>query len=59
MTDNGHMLPRPSIPDTRYQPFRKHSRMNTKLVIRSCYITHVTYKGIRNGYIISDTSIVM
>ena len=36
-----------------------HSRMNTTIVIRSCYITHVTYKEIRNGYIRSDTSIVM
>ena len=33
--------------------------MNTKIVIRSCYITCVVYKEIRNGYIRSDTSIVM
>ena len=53
------MLTRLCLQDTRSQPFCKHSRMNTKIVIRSYYITHVTYKEIGNGYIRSDTSTVM
>ena len=64
MTDNGPFTSSIyrdvlCLPDTRSQPFCKHSRMNTQIVIRSCYITRVTYKEIRNGYITSDTSIVM
>ena len=60
-------LPNPSIMTfvfTGYtfsanQPICKHSQKNTKIVNRSCYITHVTYKEIRNGYIRSDTSIII
>ena len=62
MTDNGPFtssIYRLCLPDSRSRPFCKHSWMNTKMVIRSCYIKHATYKEIRNGYIISDTSIVM
>ena len=49
----------PRLSDTPSQPFCKHSRMNTKKVILSCYITYVTYKEKRNGYIKSDTNTVM
>ena len=47
-------VPRPSIvtfvfTGYTFSAFSKHSRMSTKIAIRSCYmyITHVTYKEIR------------
>ena len=45
-----HLSWRLCLQDTRFHPFCKHLRMNAKILIRSCYMSRVTYKVIRNGY---------